>query len=321
MTNTHPSFRAFEGSVSLITGGAGFIGSHLGHALLGLGGKVRVLDNLASGFEHNIPTGAEFVRASVLDGAALSSAARGCSFIFHQAAMVSVPLSVERPGECEAVNIKGTQHVLEAARVAGVRRVLLAASAAAYGNTPRLPSSEEHAPDCWSPYAASKVAGELLLAAYARSYGISTVSLRYFNIFGPRQDPKSAYAAAISAFIDCAIAKRRPTIFGDGTQTRDFTPIANVVRANLLAAASPEPLAGEVFNVGTGRRVSLMDVLSALQSLTGQDMTPTLAPPRAGDVQHSVADITRARRTLGYEPTVRFEDGLKATVAWARECR
>lgn len=305
----------------LVIGGAGFIGSHLAHALLELGGKVRVLDNLAGGFERNIPRGAEFVKASVLDDPALSSTARGCSFIFHQAAMVSVPLSVEKPDECEAVNIKGTQRVLEAARSAGARRVLLAASAAAYGNTPQLPSSEAHAPDCWSPYAASKVAGELLLAAYARSYGLSTVSLRYFNIFGPRQDPKSAYAAAISAFIDCAIAKRTPTIFGDGTQTRDFTPIANVVRANLLAAASPAALAGEVFNIGTGRRVSLLDVLSSLQTLTGQDMTPKFASPRAGDVQHSVADISRARRVLGYEPVMSFEEGLKATVAWARESR
>lgn len=205
--------------------------------------------------------------------------------------MVSVPLSVERPGECEAVNIKGTQHVLEAARVAGVR-VLLAASAAAYGNTPRLPARKSTLPTAGLRMPRARSPESFSWPRTRRSYGISTVGLRYFNIFGPRRTPR---APTRPPSRPSSIAYRQAQAhLGDGTQTRDFTPITDVVRANLLAAASPEPLAGEVFNVGTGRRVSLMDVLSALQSLTGQDMTPTLAPPRAGDVQHSVADITRA---------------------------
>lgn len=318
MTNDHPSFRVFEGSTSLVTGGAGFIGSHIAQALLGLGGKVRVLDNLVGGFESNIPEGADFVRASVLDDPALNSAARGCSYIFHEAAMVSVPQSVERPSECLEVNIRGTHRVLEAARAAGVRRVLFAASAAAYGNTPRLPSREDHPPDCWSPYASSKVAGELMLAAYARSYGLSTVSLRYFNIFGPRQDPKSAYAAVISAFLDALLAGRQPMIFGDGQQTRDFTPIENVVHANLLAASSDRPLAGEVFNIGCGGRVSLLQALEQIARSLGVSAVPKHGPVRAGDVRHSQADISRAREVLGYTPVVNFEAGMAGTAAWAR---
>jgi UDP-glucose 4-epimerase len=305
---------AVAGQRALITGGAGFIGSHLAHALASLGASVRVLDDLTGGFRENLPAGAELIEASILDDAALRRAAAGCRWVFHHAAMVSVPLSVEKPQECTRVNTIGTERVLIAAREAGVQRVLFAASAAAYGNTPALPSVETQPPDCWSPYAASKVAGELLLQAFSRCYGLSTVSLRYFNIFGPRQNPDSPYAAVISAFQKAMSAGRRARIFGDGSQTRDFTYVGNVVLANLLAATSERRLAGEVVNIGTGVRTGLLQIHSLMARLLDADPTPEFAPPRAGDVAHSVADISRARALLGYEPAIGLERGMALTL-------
>ena len=305
---------AFRGAPVLITGGAGFIGSHLAHRLVELGAVVRVLDDLSGGFQANVPDAAEFINASILDERALAGAVRGCQFVFHEAAMVSVPESVERPDECALVNITGTERVLEAARSAGVKRVLFAASAAAYGGNPKLPSREDHQPDCWSPYAASKVAGELLLTAFARCYEISTASLRYFNIFGPRQNPNSAYAAAISAFAKALRAGTQPTIFGDGRQTRDFTHIDNVVHANLLAASNARPLQGDVINIGTGQRISLLDVLEQMGRVLNVDVRPVFAPPRAGDVRDSVADISKARELIGYEPVMPFSKGIERTL-------
>lgn len=301
---------SFSGVPVLITGGAGFIGSHLAHRLFALGARVRVIDDLSGGFAENLPT-VDLRVASILDAAALREAARGCRYVFHQAAMVSVPASVEDPGKCLDVNVVGTQRVLEAARDAGATRVVFAASAAAYGNEPDLPSTESAAPDCWSPYAASKVAGEALMAAFGRCYELSTVSLRYFNIFGPRQNPDSPYAAVISAFHKALGAGKQPTIFGDGLQTRDFTYVDNVVHANLLAATCDKPLAGEVVNIGTGTRVSLLDVLNEMGRAMGVSVEPVFAPPRPGDVRHSQADITRAAQMLGYEPQVNFADGLR----------
>ncbi|HYE03777.1 MAG TPA: SDR family oxidoreductase [Phycisphaerales bacterium] len=306
-----------SGATALITGGAGFIGSHLAAALVGLGARVRILDDLSGGFRENVPDGAELIEASILDDAALQRAISGCRWVFHQAAMVSVPQSVEQPGECVRVNVEGTQRVLSAAVRAGVARVMFAASAAAYGNEPTLPSRESHLPDSWSPYAMSKIAGEHLLRTFARCYGLSTVSLRYFNIFGPRQNPDSPYAAVISAFVRALQSGKRPTIFGDGTQTRDFTHIDNVVLANLLAATSERPLTGEMINIGTGVRVSLLDVLEQLGRVLGIRPDPVFAPPRAGDVRHSVADIALARELLGYEPIVSFADGIAGTLATA----
>ena len=235
--------------------------------------------------------------------------------------MVSVPQSVAQPGECMMVNVVGTQRVLSAAARAGVQRVMFAASAAAYGNTPSLPSRESDLPDSWSPYAASKISGELLLQTFARCASLSTVSLRYFNVFGPRQDPKSPYAAAISAFAEALIASRRPKIFGDGEQTRDFVPIENVVHANLLAAASPRPLAGEVINIGCAGRIRLVDVLAEMGAALGVKVDPEFLPSRAGDVRHSSADISRARDLLGYQPIVPFAEGIRRTLSWARESR
>jgi len=310
--------RALEDECALITGGAGFIGSHIATALVRCGARVRVLDNLVGGYRANVPDGAELVEASILDDEALRGAIGGCSIVFHQAAMVSVPESVEKPVECMAVNVGGLQKVLEASRDAGVRRVMFAASAAAYGGAPSLPSVESHTPDPWSPYAASKIAGELLMRTYALCFGLSTVSLRYFNIFGPRQDPKSAYAAVISAFADRLLAGAQPTVLGDGEQTRDFTYIDNVVRANLLAATSDRALGGEVLNIGTGRRSSLLDVLRGMGKALGIEVSPSFAAPRAGDVRHSLADISRAREVLGYEPIVGLDEGLAHTLAWMK---
>ncbi|MBL8962476.1 MAG: NAD-dependent epimerase/dehydratase family protein [Phycisphaeraceae bacterium] len=313
-----PALASLRGVRALVTGGAGFIGSHIAHALERLGASVVVLDDLSGGYEANLPPGADFVRSSILDEGALRSAVRGCGVVFHEAALVSVPQSVSEPERCSQVNMVGTQRVLTAATEEGVRRVVFAASAAAYGNNPSLPSREDHVPDCWSPYAASKVAGELMLQSQARCTSLSTVSLRYFNIFGPRQDPASPYAAVISAFIRMLLSGRGPTVMGDGLQTRDFTYIDNVVSANLLAAASPRPFAGEVMNIGTGVRTSLLDVLARMGEALGVDATPTFAPPRAGDVRHSVADISRARDLIGYEPVVDFAEGIRRTLAWAR---
>jgi UDP-glucose 4-epimerase len=305
----------FNGESVCITGGAGFIGSHLAHRLVELGATVRVIDDLTGGFRANLPAErTTLLEASIIDEAALRSVIDNCRFVFHEAAMVSVPESVEDPRRCADINIMGTELVLEAARDAGVQRVVLASSAAVYGGEPELPCREDQPIDCWSPYAAGKAAGEHLAAAFSRCYALSTVNLRYFNIFGPRQNPNSPYAAAICAFESRLRSGRQPTVFGDGSQTRDFCPVANVVHANLLAATVDRELAGEAINIGIGRRISLLDVLHNLGDALGIDATPTFESPRAGDVPHSVADITRARAMLSYEPIVSFENGLRELI-------
>ncbi|MBT8486559.1 MAG: NAD-dependent epimerase/dehydratase family protein [Phycisphaerae bacterium] len=299
----------------LVTGGAGFIGSHLVEALRTLGAEVRVLDDLTSGHRTNLPaSGVRFHEGSILDEDALANAIAGCRLVFHQAAMVSVPQSVAEPARCMRVNAVGTQMILEAARAAGVERVMFASSAAVYGDEPSLPSRETDTVDCRSPYAASKAAGEALLSAYAHGYGLSTVSLRYFNVFGPRQDPDSPYAAAVAAFHAALAGGRTPTIFGDGRQTRDFVAIANIVHANLLAASCPGPLTGEAINVGTGRAITLLDLVAALGRVLGVDSAPAFGEPRPGDVRHSTPDITRARELLGYEPIEDLDAGLTRLV-------
>ena len=308
---------AFKSQRALITGGAGFIGSHLAHALKNLSCEVVVLDTLKGGHLSNLPPGVDFRKASVLDDAELRSAMKGCRYVFHQAAIVSVPESVEKPEECLRVNIEGTQRVLIAAKELGVQRVNFAASAAAYGNNPNLPSKETDAPDSWSPYAASKVAGELLLQTWARCFSLSTVSLRYFNVFGPRQDPKSPYAAVISAFVNALAEKRQPSVMGDGLQTRDFVYIDNIVHANLLAASTKKDLKGEVINIGCGGRVTLLEVLKHMGQVMNVDATPSHREPRAGDVRHSSADISKARELLEYAPIVDFGEGIRRTLAWA----
>jgi UDP-glucose 4-epimerase len=303
------------GQTMLITGGAGFIGSHLARALLTHGAIVRILDDLSTGHRSNVPDGAAFIQGSILDNAALQRAIDGCSVIFHEAAMVSVPASVADPGRCVDINLTGTQRLIDAARYAGASRIVLASSAAVYGDDATLPSREDDAIDPRSPYAATKIAGEHLLRSAASCYDISTVSLRYFNIFGVRQDPNSAYAAAIAAFADALTHGRAPTVYGDGRQSRDFTPVENVVHANLLAATTDTDLRGDAVNIGTGVQISLLDVIDEMQRILGTDVTPVFEPARAGDVRHSCPDITRARELLGYEPIVTFAEGMRTLLA------
>ncbi len=306
-------YSAFNDARIVITGGAGFIGSHIAERLVECGARVVIIDDFSSGHRHNIPDGvAEIIEGSILDDNVLADSINGARFVFHEAAMVSVPESVEHPERCMRINVEGTQRVLSASASAGVKRLVFAASAAAYGNEPTLPCTEDAAPDAWSPYAASKIAGEQLLKSFARCTPLSTVSLRYFNVFGPRQDPNSAYAAVISAFADRLLRGEQPTIFGDGKQTRDFVAVANVVDANLLAASCPSDLRGDVFNIGTGQRSSLLDVLRAMAGAVNMPADPILADTRPGDVRDSVADISRARDRLGYKPAVGLEAGLGA---------
>jgi nucleoside-diphosphate-sugar epimerase len=311
---------AFAGTRVLVTGGAGFIGSHLAEALCTLGASVVVLDDLSGGDERNLDSfgPVEFVKASILDAATLARCTTGCRYVFHQAALGSVPRSVEQPRLYNDVNTTGTLNVLEAARAAGVRRVMFAASSSAYGDN-AVPWVETMPSLPKSPYAATKVADEALMAAWSGSYGLDTASLRYFNIFGPRQNANSAYAAVIAAFAKAILAGERPGIYGDGEQSRDFTFVANAVHANLLAARRDEPIRGRVVNVGTGGRRTVNELAAQVAETLGRpDLRPIHKPERAGDLKHSFADLTRARSVLEYEPVVDFETGLSATLAWYR---
>jgi UDP-glucose 4-epimerase len=309
---------AFRGSRVLVTGGAGFIGSHLAEALSALGAAVVVLDDLSGGSRDNIAgfAGVEFVAGTVLDQDLLARCTAGCRYVFHQAALGSVPASVERPRQYHEANATGTLNVLEAARAAGVRRVMFAASSSAYGENP-VPWIETMPVLAKSPYAATKAAGEAMLAAWAGSYGLDTASLRYFNIFGPRQNANSAYAAVIAAFAKAVLNGERPAIYGDGEQTRDFTYVHNVVHANLLAARRPEPIGGQVLNVGCGTAITVNQLAHLVGGTLGRpDLKPVHHPERAGDLKHSYADLVRSRATLGYNPICPFEPGLHATLGW-----
>ena len=311
---------AFAGTRVLVTGGAGFIGSHLCEALSILGADVIALDDLTGGSRDNLAgfPRVTLVEGSILDGDLLARTADGCRVIFHQAALGSVPGSVERPRAYHEVNATGTLNVLEAARAAGVSRVMFAASSSAYGDNP-VPWVETMPVRPKSPYAATKVAGEALLAAYSGSYGLDTVSLRYFNIFGPRQNANSAYAAVIAAFAKALLAGQRPVIYGDGEQSRDFTFVHNAVHANLLAARSASPLHGEVINVGCGDQITVNHLATLMsRALARPDLVPEHRRERAGDLKHSYADLTRARSAFGYEPVIDFERGLEDTVRWYR---
>ena len=307
--------------LALVTGGAGFIGSHLVEALAARGQPVRVLDNLSTGLRSNL-TGArpapEWVEGDVTDEAAVRRAVQGAGVVFHLGALASVQLSVEDPAAVHRACATGTLHVLDAARRAGARRLIYAASASAYGLPAGAVQSEADAIGPLSPYAASKLAGELYCEAFAATYGLETVRLRFFNIFGPRQRDDSPYSGVIALFAAAMAAGRAPKVFGDGLQSRDFTYVADVVQALLKAAAAPG-VSGKVYNVGTGRSVSVLDLVAALNRLLGTDLAPQHGPPRSGDVRHSRADIRAARRDLGYEPAVSFEDGLERTLRWYRE--
>jgi UDP-N-acetylglucosamine/UDP-N-acetyl-alpha-D-glucosaminouronate 4-epimerase len=305
----------------LVTGGAGFVGSHLALALVRHGARVRVLDNLSTGRRDNLApvTGqVELVSADVADAAAVGRAVAGCEVVFHQAALASVPRSVEDPLATHAACATGTLVVLDQARRAGVRRVVYAASSSAYGNEPQPRKRETDLPSPLSPYAAAKLAAELYCQAFWHSFGLETVALRYFNVFGPRQDPSGPYAAVIPLFIKALLAGQQPTIYGDGLQTRDFTYVENVVQANLLAAEANRA-AGQVFNVGSGVSISLLDLLRELNAVFGTNIQPIFQPPRAGDVRDSLADIARAREVLGYRPTVDLAEGLRRTVEYYRQ--
>lgn len=308
--------------VHLITGGAGFIGSHLAEALLSQGRRVRVLDDFSTGRAGNLGTaagaGPEIRSGTVCDADAVRSAMEGVEVAYHLAAMASVPRSVADPVGCHRVNVDGTLNVLLAARDAGVRRVVFSGSSSAYGDDPAPLKHEDLPTRPISPYAAAKLAGEHYCRAFSAVYGLDTVVLRYFNVFGPRQDPAGPYAAAVPVFLTAMLAGRAPVVFGDGGQSRDFTYVDNVVSANRLAADAPGPFAGEAFNIAAGGAVTLLEVIDRLNALLGTAIRPEHRPARAGDIRHSAADITRARDRLGYRPAVGFAEGLARTVDWFR---
>jgi len=309
-------------STYLITGIAGFIGSALARAVLVQGDRLRGIDNLSTGKRENLAeilSQIDFREADLLDLKATADACRGVDYILHEAAIPSVPRSVADPLESNRANIDATANLLVAARDAKVKRVIYAASSAAYGDTPTLPKREDMAPNPISPYAVAKLTGEYYMTSFWRCYGLETVSLRYFNIFGPRQDPSSPYSGVLSRFITQMLQGEQPVILGNGQQSRDFTYLDNVVQANLLACQAPAgEVAGRVFNVATGRRIDLNETFRVLKKLTGYTGEVQYGPERAGDVKHSLADLTLAARHLGYKPTVDFEEGLRRTIDWYR---
>lgn len=302
----------------LVTGGAGFIGSHLAAALLADGLTVRIVDNLSTGSLNNVPAGAEFIRGDLTVPHVAASVVRGCEIVLHQAAIPSVPLSIANPQPSHDANINSTFNVLVAARDAAVRRVVYAASSSAYGNSAVLPKVETLPAEPESPYALQKFVGEQYCRLFTRLYGLETVAIRYFNVFGPRQDPSSPYSAVVSRFIQAALSGAAPTIYGDGEQTRDFTYVSNVVDGALRAIDAPSAV-GEVINVAAGGRISVNETWAALSRTMGPLPDPVYQPPRAGDVRDSQADINKAQRILGYRPHVSFEEGLHRTVQWAGE--
>jgi UDP-glucose 4-epimerase len=305
---------------ALVTGGGGFIGCHLVRRLLDEDHEVRVLDNFATGRRENlleILDSIELIEGDIQSDERAHAAVRGCEVVFHTAALPSVPRSIQDPLTSNAVNVIGTLNVLLAARDSEVRRVVFSSSSSIYGASEELPKREEIAPLPISPYAVGKLGAEGYCRAFSKVYGLETVCLRYFNVFGPRQDPFSQYAAVIPNFITAFLRNQPPTIFGDGEQTRDFTYVDNVVQANVLAAEA-EQVSGSIYNVAVGDRISLNQIVEQLQMLTGQQLDPIHAAERTGDVRHSLADISRAMRDLGYLPHVRFEEGLQRTLEFHR---
>jgi nucleoside-diphosphate-sugar epimerase len=304
----------------LVTGAAGFIGSSLVRALLERGEQVRGIDNFDTGRRENLTEvfhQMDFREANILDMDAMHKACAGVDYVLHHAAIPSVPKSVLDPLGSNRANVDGTLNVLVAARDAKVKRVIYAASSSVYGDTPTLPKHEAMNPNPISPYAVAKLAGEFYMVSFYRCYGLETVCLRYFNIFGPRQDPSSAYSGVLAKFSTQMLRGEQPTIFGDGESSRDFTYIDNAVSANLLACSAPaKECAGRIFNCATGRRVTLNETFAALKQLTGYTGTVKYGPERGGDIKHSLADITQAQKHLGYKVLVNFEDGLRRTVEW-----
>lgn len=307
----------------LVTGGAGFIGSHIVAALVARGDRVRVLDNLSTGHRRNVElfgSKIEFVEGDLVNACDVERAIDGVEVVFHQAALASVPRSVDAPLDTNASCVTGTVTLLDIARRRGVRRIVFAGSSSAYGDDPTPAKTERLLPMPLSPYAAAKLAGEFYCQAFTATYALQTVVLRYFNVFGPRQDPKSQYAAVIPKFITEMLAGNRPTIFGDGKQSRDFVYIDNVVHANLLAAEAPGA-AGHKFNVGCGRSYNLLQLVDGINAALGTNMEPVFEPARTGDVRDSLADISQARNLLKYEPLIDFAEGLRRTVEYYRTAK
>lgn len=312
-------------STFLVTGGAGFIGSALVRGLLAQGAtRVAVVDNLLSGHERNLDEvrgAVDFHNLDIRNADALPAAMAGVETVFHEAAIPSVPRSIHEPGPSHDVNINGTFNVLQAARQEGVRRVVYAASSSAYGDTPVLPKVETMQTNPKSPYAAQKLMGEYYMSAWSSCFGLETVSLRYFNVFGPRQDPSSAYSGVLSLFMKAILDRTSPTIFGDGGQSRDFTYVEDVVALNLKAAQAPASVSGRVYNGGNGWRITLNQAWELLQKIEGVKIAANYGPPRAGDVRDSQADTAMAIRDLGHAPKFSFEDGMRATLEWYRSTR
>jgi nucleoside-diphosphate-sugar epimerase len=310
--------------IALVTGGAGFIGSHIASALLAEGARVRVLDDLSTGHRENIDEiggDVDFIQGSVADEALLAKVLEGVELVFHEAAIPSVPRSVKVPQQTHVASVDGTFSMLLAARDQKVRRVVYAGSSSAYGDQPTLRKSEQMSPDPLSPYAVAKLVGEYYCRVFTRVYGLETVTLRYFNVFGPRQDPGSQYSGVVSRFISSLLSDERPVIYGDGEQSRDFTYIDNVVGANLKAAEA-SGASGKVINVANGMRITLNQLLAELKDLTGKhDVEAEYLEPRVGDVRHSLADISMARELLGYESKVDLREGLQRTIDWWKDSR
>lgn len=305
----------------LVTGGAGFIGSHIATALVQRGDKVRILDNLCAGFKQNfqhISNDIEFIQGDVADEAITAKAMQGVELVFHQAALASVPMSLEKPLATNHACVTGTVNVLNQAVKAGVRRVMYAASSSAYGDRPYSAKREVDLPQVLSPYAAAKLAGELYCQAFFHSFGLETVGLRYFNVFGPRQDPLSPYSAVIPLFVTAIISGKQPIIYGDGGQSRDFTFVENVVQGN-LQAADCQPAAGRIINMADGRQTTLLRLLELLSEMLDIEVEPDFQPARVGDVRESLADMSLARQLFNYEPPISLEDGLRRTIDFYRE--
>jgi UDP-glucose 4-epimerase len=308
----------------LVTGGAGFIGSNIAEHLVRSGKSVRVFDNFLTGKRRNVANferDAEILEGDLRDPEQVRRAVTGVRCVLHLAALPSVPRSIAEPQLAHDINVTGTLNLLIAARDAGCRRLVFSSSSSVYGDSPTLPKHEGMPPAPLSPYAVHKLTGEHYCRIFWKLYGLETVSLRYFNVFGPRQDPKSEYAAVIPKFITAILQDRQPTIFGDGTQSRDFTFIQNIIEANLAAASAPDPALGEAINVACGDRISLLDLVQTINRAVSKNIPPVLAAPRPGDILHSQAANAKARQLLGWTPRVSFADGIKKTIAWYEESR
>jgi len=307
-------------AVYVVTGGGGFIGSHIVEELLRRNEIVRVIDNFSTGKWENIEPfegGAEIIEADIAEGKNLPRFLEGADYVIHQAAIPSVPKSILDPVKSHHANVNGTLQLLNASREANVKRVVYASSSSVYGDSPTLPKHEGMMPNPLSPYGAQKLFAEIYCQVFSRAYGLETVSLRYFNVFGPRQDSTSQYSGVLALFIAAVLQNKRPTIYGDGLQSRDFTYVQNVVEANLQACTVPV-VAGQVFNVACGDRITVNSMLHQINKITGKDIAPIYADSRPGDIKHSQADITRAKEHLEYQPKISFEEGLRNTIEWYR---